>query len=240
MAALGDSITRAYDVCCSYGDHAAQSWSTGNGASDGVTSQYERLLARNSAISGHAYNDAVTGRKMSDGPRQAALAAQQGAQYVTILLGANDLCTSSPGTMTSTTDFQTEFRSTLSALRQNPQVAHVFVSSIPNIYQLWSLLRWNIAARLVWAAAGICPAMLSSTNTESMRQRVVARESAFNQILATECGKYPGYCLFDNDATYNYAFKTSEVSTLDYFHPSVSGQATLANITWAHSWWAGT
>jgi len=30
MAALGDSITRAYDVCCSYADHPAQSWSTGN------------------------------------------------------------------------------------------------------------------------------------------------------------------------------------------------------------------
>ena len=29
MAALGDSITRAYDVCCSYADHPAQSWSTG-------------------------------------------------------------------------------------------------------------------------------------------------------------------------------------------------------------------
>jgi hypothetical protein len=25
MAALGDSITRAYDVCCSYSDHPGQS-----------------------------------------------------------------------------------------------------------------------------------------------------------------------------------------------------------------------
>jgi hypothetical protein len=29
MAAIGDSITRAYDVCCYYGDHPGQSWSTG-------------------------------------------------------------------------------------------------------------------------------------------------------------------------------------------------------------------
>jgi lysophospholipase L1-like esterase len=240
MAALGDSITRAYDVCCSYGDHPAQSWSTGNGTSDGVTSQYERLVARNPAISGHAYNDAVTGRKMSDGPRQASQAASQGAQYVTILLGANDLCTSSPGTMTPATTFRSEFQSTITALRQNPQIAHVFVSSIPNIYQLWSLLHTNLAARLVWAAANICPAMLSSFNSEYTRQQVVARESQFNQSLSSVCGQYPGYCRFDNYATYKYVFRTSDVSWLDYFHPSVSGQANLASLTWGASWWAGT
>jgi hypothetical protein len=45
MAALGDSITQAVDVCCSYGGHPANSWSTGNSPNDGVTSQYERLVA---------------------------------------------------------------------------------------------------------------------------------------------------------------------------------------------------
>jgi hypothetical protein len=31
IAALGDSITRATDVCCWYGDHPPESWSTGGG-----------------------------------------------------------------------------------------------------------------------------------------------------------------------------------------------------------------
>src|SRR5665213_2154984 len=44
MAALGDSITRAADVCCWYADHPADSWSTGNSPYDGVYSQYERLV----------------------------------------------------------------------------------------------------------------------------------------------------------------------------------------------------
>jgi hypothetical protein len=60
MAALGDSLTRAYDVCCSYRDHPGQSWSTGGTWYDGISSHYERIKRRNSAISGHAYNDAVT------------------------------------------------------------------------------------------------------------------------------------------------------------------------------------
>src|SRR5829696_4784954 len=96
MAAIGDSITRAYDVCCSYGDHPGQSWSTGSTSYDGIASHYERIRQRNSAITGRGYNDAVTGAKMSAAPTQAAQAVNQGARYVTILLGANDLCTSSP------------------------------------------------------------------------------------------------------------------------------------------------
>ena len=35
MAALGDSITQATNVCCWYGNHPAQSWSTGDGRFDG-------------------------------------------------------------------------------------------------------------------------------------------------------------------------------------------------------------
>jgi hypothetical protein len=69
MAAIGDSITRAYDVCCSYGDHPGQSWSTGYTSYDGIASHYERIRQLNSAIAGHGYNDAVSGAKMSAAPR---------------------------------------------------------------------------------------------------------------------------------------------------------------------------
>jgi hypothetical protein len=32
-------------------------------------------------------------------------------------------------------------------------------------------------------------------------------------------------------------FTTSDVSTVDYFHPSVTGQKHLAGETWAASYW---
>jgi lysophospholipase L1-like esterase len=234
MAAIGDSITRAYDVCCSYGDHPGQSWSTGWTWYDGITSHYERLLARTSTIQGHNYNDAVTGAKMASGPAQAASAASQGAQYVTILLGANDLCTSSTGTMTSATNFQSQFTQTLQAL---PATTHVFVSSIPNLYQLWLVLHTNSIARYVWQAAHICPSMLASTNTETQRQTVVSRESAFNKALADVCAQFAN-CRWDGGATYGYTFSSGQISTLDYFHPNLSGQAALAGLTWSKSWWS--
>jgi len=78
--------------------------------------------------------------------------------------------------------------------------------------------------------------MLAATNTESQRQQVLAREQAFNQILADICAQY-SRCRWDNKAVYNYQFSASQVSTLDFFHPSLSGQAALAKVTWAASWW---
>jgi lysophospholipase L1-like esterase len=236
MAALGDSITRAYDVCCYYGDHPGQSWSTGYTSYDGIVSHYERIKQVNPPIAGHPYNDAVTGAKMSAAPTQADKAVAQGAQYVTILLGANDLCTSSPSTMTSTATFQTEFQAAMAKLTAGLPKAHVFVSSIPNLYQLWQVLHTNSLARWVWATAHICQSMLGATRTEAERQQVVAREQAFNQILAETCANY-ARCRWDGLAVYNYQFSASQISTLDYFHPSLSGQATLARITWARSWW---
>ena len=240
MAALGDSITRAYDVCCSYSDHPGQSWSTGGSWYDGISSHYERIRRRNSAITGHAYNDAVTGAKMSAAGGQAGAAAARHVAYVTILLGANDLCTSSPSTMTSTDTFKTQFSQAMATLKQQLPNARIFVSSIPDIYQLWKVLHTNRVARTVWATAHICPSLLGATRTEAQRQQVVAREVAFNQILADTCHRYGANCRWDGGATYSYRFSASQVSVLDFFHPDLDGQAALARVTWAASWWPTT
>ncbi len=237
IAGIGDSITRAADVCCWYGDHPAQSWSTGGGAFDGIKSHYERILALKPSIYGHKYNDARSGAKMADAPGQAQAAVNQGARYVTILMGANDVCTSSPSTMTSVGDFKAQFAATISTLAAGlPSGKHVFVSSIPNIYQLWNVFKDNSTARLVWSAAHICQSMLSSNNTEADREAVLAREQAFNEVLANVCSPY-AFCRFDEYAVFNYQFIGSDVSKLDYFHPSLSGQAHIASVTWQHSWW---
>jgi len=234
MAALGDSITRAYDVCCSYADHPGKSWSTGTDA-DSVSSHYERLLKLNPAISGHAANLAVTGVKMSAGVGQADHLAPD-VQYVTILLGANDVCTSSISMMTTTDNFRAQFQATLNEVHLKAPNALVFVSSIPNVYQLWSTLHTNLAARLVWSAAKVCQSMLSGSNTETQRQTVATRETDFNTAMASVCGS-DAQCRWDNLATYKVVFTSKQVSTLDYFHPNESGQAVLADTTWKASYW---
>jgi lysophospholipase L1-like esterase len=235
IAAIGDSITQAVDVCCFYGNWPGHSWSTGNAPLDGIASHYERIRAQNPAIRGHRWNNAVSGAQMADAPGQARSTVRQGAEYVTILMGANDLC-GWDGTLTPTGTFRAQFTETLDILRTGLPASHVFVASIPNLYQLWSILRTNPVAQVVWQAAGICPSMLDFFNSPADRQAVIDRQRQLNGVLRDVCATWSN-CRFDNHLTYNYDFSRSMVSKLDYFHPSLSGQATLAALTWNASWW---
>jgi lysophospholipase L1-like esterase len=237
IASIGDSITRATNACCWYGDHPARSWSTGSSRWDGIYSHYERVLTSQPAISGRNYNDSRAGAKMADGPAQAAKAVGQQAAYVTILIGANDVCTSSPATMTTEERFRADFEATMRTLDSGlPSDARVFVSSIPNLYQLRSVLHTNWLARATWSTFGICRSMLGSNRTEADRQAALAREVVFNRILDEVCSRYEK-CKFDDYAVFNFKFTAKMVSKLDYFHPSLHGQAVLAQVTWNHSWW---
>ena len=63
------------------------------------------------------------------------------------------------------------------------------------------------------------------------RQQVYDRTVADNGAIANVCAQFV-HCRFDGNAAFNAPFTTANVSTRDYFHPSVSGQAKAAAVTW--------
>ena len=239
IAVIGDSISRAFDSeCC--GERPRHSWATGDDPNDGIQSQYERILAANPAIASHSHDDAVTSARMSDAPGQAARAVAQQARYVVIEMGGNDLCTGSPSSMTPVATFRSQFHQTLRTLASGlPAGSHVFVASIPNVYRLWQIFRNDVQAELVWQVAGICQSMLAIDNSEADRQAVVARELAFNSVLRNECRRF-AFCRSDKGAIYGFQFGADDANHIDYFHPSIQGQAAFAQLTWPKSWWPGT
>jgi lysophospholipase L1-like esterase len=173
---------------------------------------------------------------MADLDGQVLAAKSQHAQYLTVLMGANDLCTRSIGAMTPTATFRSQFTRALADFTSDNPNAKVFVSSIPNLYQLWSTLHTNPVARSTWSTFGLCQSMLSPTNTETQRRQVVNQEVADNQVLQQVCSANP-QCRFDGGATYAFAFSAANVSTVDYFHPNLTGQSDLARISWKASYW---
>lgn len=236
MDGLGDSITRGYDACGFYVDCITRSWSTGTYSA--VNSQYLRILAKNPAINGQNFNDAKTGATMANLLTQAQTAANRNVEYVTVLMGANDACTSSVATMTPTSTFQTEFQQAMNWLTAtNSNTRRVFVSSIPNAYRLWQIGHTSTSAVNTWNAYKICQSMLANpTSTkqhdEARRQQVLSQIEAYNQVLANVCATYT-HCKFDGNAVFNYQFVLSQISQWDYFHPNTTGQAVLADVTYA-------
>jgi lysophospholipase L1-like esterase len=237
MVATGDSITRGFDAnrSCFLRDCPQLSWSTGTDSS--VNSQYTRILALNSAIAGHQYNIAKTGAKMADLQGQLHAAGYYKIEYVTVLVGANDLCTSSAATMTPAKTFAVQFYTALSDYFNLNPGGHVFVSSIPDIHQLWVTLHTNPNATATWNLFKICQSMLAKTNTDADRQKVVDQENIDNYVLGYVCTTYFANCRWDNNATFNVKIPATDVSTIDYFHPNPTGQADLAATTWKASYW---
>jgi lysophospholipase L1-like esterase len=238
MASTGDSITRAFNTGSNgFIDAPANSWSTGTSAS--VNSVYSRILAVNPAIGGKNFNDARTGAKMVDLNGQVTTAAGQNVEYVTILMGANDVCTSGESTMTSVQTFRDQFQAAMTTLNQRLPNARIYVLSVPNVYNLWSVLKGNSSARATWGLLKICQSMLAnplSTQQADVarRERVRQRNIDFNTQLQQVCAQYV-QCRFDNNAVFNTVFLASDVSNRDYFHPSVAGQAKLAETAWSAS-----
>jgi len=240
MASTGDSITRAYNTgFFPYLDNPSASWSTGTNSS--VRSHYSRLLALQPAISGHAYNDAKSGAKMVDLAGQLTTAANQHVQYVTVLMGGNDICTSSESTMTSVATFRSQFTTAMNAITSGSPSTRVYVVSIPNVYNLWSVLKDSFTARSVWALFGVCQSMLANPDSTAQadvdrRARVLQRDIDFNATLQAVCALYV-QCRFDGNAVFNTTFTAADITSRDYFHPSISGQAKLAAVSWAAGYW---
>jgi hypothetical protein len=116
----------------------------------------------------------------------------------------------------------------------------VYVVSIPNVYHLWELFKGNFWARFIWSVGNICQSLLanptSTTQADVARRATVAQRNVdFNTQLAEVCAA-SAHCRWDGNAVYNTVFTTSDASG-DYFHPSISGQAKLAAVSWGASYW---
>jgi lysophospholipase L1-like esterase len=235
MDALGDSITRAFNTCSlPFMDCLENSWATGTTAP--VDSYYLRLLALNSGISGHNHNDAVSGALMADLYGQAAKAVSSKVELVEILMGANDACTPSVSTMTSVASYKLQFEAGMELLVSGLPSAQIFVSSLPNVYRLWEIFHTNLSALSTWNSLKICQSMLENptslaTADEKRRLEVKTREEEFDSVLQSVCARYT-QCMYDGGAGFKTAFNTNDVSSRDYFHPSVEGQALVAQTAW--------
>ncbi|MGC9497174.1 SGNH/GDSL hydrolase family protein [Streptomyces sp. WG7] len=232
VAAVGDSITRGFDACMVLSDCPEVSWATGSRAE--VGSLAVRLLGKTRAAE-RSWNYAVTGARMADLAGQVTRAAARGPELVTVMVGANDACRETASAMTPVADFRTQFEEAMATLRRSLPKAQVYVASIPDLKRLWSEGRTNPLGKQVWKL-GICPSMLGDADSmdsaaKLRRNTVRERVQDYNEVLREVCAK-DRRCRTDDGAVHEFRFGTDQLSRWDWFHPSVDGQARLAEIAY--------
>lgn len=238
ISALGDSISVGYDIKALFASSIQDNWATGTTAA--ANSVFTRLRAQlpGAAVTVSA-NVAVPSAKMADLLGQVnSPQIVRSTQLVTILMGGNDLCTSTVGTMTTAAAFRASFNAALTALDAKLTDPHavIYVSSIPDVYQLWALFYKTRGAQLYWGVGKICQSLLAKpTSTAAAdvarRAAVRARNRELNAVLSSTCSGF-SRCRFDGNATFTAGFVANDVSTVDYFHPSVAGQEKIARLAW--------
>ncbi|MEU2114599.1 SGNH/GDSL hydrolase family protein [Streptomyces sp. NPDC016459] len=232
VAAVGDSVTRAFDACDVLADCPEVSWATGTDTT--VNSLALRLLGP-AGVATRSWNLARTGARMAELPEQMAAAAAEKPELVTVMMGANDACRPTPDLMTPVADFRSSFETALARLRKGAPKAQVYVASVPDLKHLWSTGRLIPEGLEVWKL-GICGSMLADATdlgpaAERRRTTVHERVVAYNTVLRDVCAK-DARCRYDGGAVFGFRFDGGQLSPWDWFHPSKDGQARLAELAY--------
>jgi lysophospholipase L1-like esterase len=230
VTSLGDSITQAFQTGrIAFTNNPEDSWATGTNSK--VKSVFERIKEKNSKAT--ETNRSVSGAKVSGLNEQAKKAVSDKAELVTILIGANDAC-ANPST--SQSSFTSNFQTTINTLKSGLPNARIYVASIPNVFHLWEVFHTNKTATKSWETTKECPGIMTEPTSEATaaknrRAATLAAEEGYNATLKSICAATAN-CQYDNGTLFAAQFVASEVSTNDYFHPSVAGQTSLASIAW--------
>jgi lysophospholipase L1-like esterase len=255
IAALGDSITAAAVANINgphsfYENHYTLSWSTGRE----IDSQYIRLqdfMARNGEGALEPKNYAVVGVKTDNIPVQARQLAldMMGTQYsvlkyVTLLIGANDLC-GSRGTdpVTPDEDFRGNLMSAFDILAGIPQSEpiRVTMSSIPVIPDLGKPEIQNAKTTLGFTCRYVrdklfrfCNRMIEWKTEEEYAANVALVEHT-NELLRSiaeeAMAKHPKLVIHFSSAMANWKIEPHLLAA-DCFHPSREGQQIMSQEMW--------
>jgi lysophospholipase L1-like esterase len=255
LAAIGDSYSQGYSVSPSYlRDHIGFSWVIGSARNDGVFSLYERFKA----IGGSpvVVDAATSGRQMKDAPRQATLVVAAAKKlkpgqtaYVTFELGTNDLC-ADPVPKTDPVSLARDLATAIATLRSGlPAGSRILMLPVPDFPHFRDITQANPAARAELALPeniNRCPPYLGGNGSFSMAQSNdylsrydAALEGACRDISAADSPSGKLYCTYNAALLADTDFRIADLSTVDYFHPSLSGQARMAADAWAADVWSG-
>lgn len=251
LGAIGDSYSQGYNVSPQHRyDNPGFSWVVGSAAGDVVHSLRERFQAAGASLT--VVDAATSGRKMSDATRQASIvvaaARKLGAgrrAFVTFELGTNDLCDDA---RTSPSDFEAQLTSAVSVLRAGlPVGSEILIMPLPDFDHFRAITQADpgaLAALSLDVNSRNCAPFLGSNGTLSLDQAEAAM-AEYDAILLKACDAIQSTdgasgrlsCRTDQTLLSERDFKIGDLSTVDYFHPSLSGQARIAAAAWSATNW---
>jgi len=230
VGVLGDSISVAANSS-NPGNNSQYSWAGGMDSRQRVVSHALRikaLISRPLTV----VNQAVSGSETKHLASQVEKLLPKKPDYVTLLIGANDLCRASdPWTPSESV---AHVRSAIDKLIGANVGVKIFLAAVPNMLHLREIGAQN-GCQGIWNLTNLCSPLLSSRRTEADRIEFARKLDSLNLEMEAMASSYPDNVRFDS-TTAVYEFSWANISKLDCFHPSIDGQNKLAEMTFDPSW----
>jgi lysophospholipase L1-like esterase len=253
LAGIGDSYMKAYDpspLMSGYKDHPQFSFVFGTAKDDGIFSLRERFEALGAEPV--MADKSKTGVKMTDAVRQAnaVVAAAKtlpadGTVYVVFELGTNDLCAQPDAPMTKPATFDSQVRSAMNVLADGlPTGSRILMLSVPDFVHFRDITQADPTARAHFKVnnnINRCPPFLGANSAISL---AAATEilADYNDSLLSACADTQAggkvNCTSDREGLAEADFTITDLSKADYFHPSFTGQAKMAEAAWVKGDWS--
>ena len=232
LGALGDSITRAFNINQFNVENPLFSFSTGDSLATSVINRLKIKMQQNGwPVNAASYNYAVSGETVlganSTFAAQATVLATASPYMVTVAIGSNDLCQGFLTNAAAQMQFRDRVVTSLRALTlsANPPKV-IFLGSIPRVSALTQIPELAAAPLCLQAWPLLCP------NLQIGQAAFDAQWAAANQSLAQAAATLGATVIYDGGAVGGTVLTVADVSAVDCFHPSVNGQGKLAMAVW--------
>jgi hypothetical protein len=168
---------------------------------------------------------------------------QEFPDYVSLLIGANDLCAKTTAEMVSTTDFYSNIENVVSQILAAESESKVVVASLPDVVKLRDVAKnardfGFTNCERVWKRVKLCPTLTTLDDAESrfaLASRLEQYNDAMRDIVRRQRQLHGDRVRFAKKlATEDF---TADELAVDCFHPNREGQAKLSESTFSETWW---
>jgi lysophospholipase L1-like esterase len=229
VGSIGDSITAAFDARRPLSNREIN-WSTGERSARLVNSHVLRIRKVLAGKNVGSINLAKSGSKSPDVVKQAVKLARYRPDYVTVLVGANDVCAWPEQHEPALAAYEKDIRTILDTLVESNRDMKILLSAVPNMPLMYRIGAAN-SCQSKWNLLKICPALLGSDRTPEQRDAFASRWIDANEALLRVSAEFPRNVRFTASVA-EPVFHFGHLSPYDCFHPNTQGQDLLAEKTW--------
>lgn len=235
MGALGDSISAGFNAW-RYGDNRELSWSSGLDEQGIVQSHARRLKGLLSDRKVIVINEAFVGAESNQLPRQVTRLLRFKPDYVTIAIGANDVCTWDEDYLPKLELYESYLVQVIRRLIEANPVVKIVLAPVPSIPLMYDLGKTRAGCQSKWDTMGVCKPLLAHDRSADQREAFSLRYRHLNQKITDIAHRFPVNIRFAA-AVADAVFDESMISPLDCFHPSVKGHNLISELSFDPTWY---